>query len=301
MKNYFFGSWAIVFLLFLAAACDNYVAFVPPAQSPDTAPLLSNVPPPVDEVQSDNTEMDTINLPDSVILILPKLCVAVKGGNQPCNGVVDVHLRLLTSKKDIMLFGKPTTSATKLLETGGQAMLTILFNGDTTEMLNGQNFTLKIPVKRTLTDYRKMLFFTENSADIWSHQGALAASTREYYTISSNQLDTWLSPAYVHTPGYSNVRINLTRTGEGPDVAKARLFVVPTKVHSVVPATRINDTFVPNSALPLTKEATLVAFVKEGDTIWMGTQKVTLEPTLDVSMEFKSVTQQQVNEALSKL
>ncbi len=304
MKNYFRSGCLLILILFLLAACNNYVAFVPPTKPVTGEPPMQvyfNIPLPVDTAKADVAETDTLTLPDSVVLILPKLCVSQKGTDEPCNCVVDIHLRLLTSKKDILLFGKPTISGTHLLETGGQAMLTILHNGDTLQMRKGQNFTLKIPVKRTQTDYRKMLFFVENSTDLWVPNGPLANAGPEYYTIESNQLDTWLSPAYVHTEGKPNVRIRLGAQNAGPDVTKARLFVIPTKIHSVVAARYSQGDFVPAASLPLGTEVTVVALAKEGNLLWLGMQKTTLQSVMDVALDFKTVSQTELDAALSTL
>ncbi|MDJ1500682.1 hypothetical protein [Xanthocytophaga agilis] len=305
MKNYFFIRGAVILLAILTVACNNYVALVSPTDPSVLLPpgqvFLPNTPIPIDSTKSDVSETDTIALPDGVILILPKLCVAGKGSDIPCNCVVDVHLKLLTSKKEILLFGKPTISATELLETGGQVMLTILYNGDTLQMLEGKNFTLKIPTKRTKTDHTKMRFYKEDAQTTWTELGALASSTPEYYTIISNQLDTWLSPAYVYSEAASNIRISLQTSGEGPALSQVRLFVIPSNIHSVVSTVQINGVFIPASHLPLDEEAILIALAKTGETLWLGRQNISLQSTLQVPMEFTSVTQEELDEILSQL
>ncbi|MDJ1466463.1 hypothetical protein [Xanthocytophaga flava] len=305
MKNSFFIGGVAILLIIFVMACNNYVAMVSPTDPSVLLPpgqvFLPDTPLPVDSAKSDVSETDTVILPDDVILILPKLCVTGKGSDIPCNCVVDAHVKLLTSKKEILLFGKSTVSTTELLETGGQVMLTILYNGDTLQMMEGKNFTLKIPTKRTKTDHTKMRFYKEDAQTTWAELGALAGSTPEYYTITSNQLDTWLSPAYVYSEASSTVQISLQISGEGPALSQVRLFVIPSNIHSVVSTTQINGVFIPVSHLPLDEEATLIALAKTGETLWLGRQNISLQSSLQVPMEFTSVTQKELDEILSQL
>lgn len=295
--------WAASSVLFLSA-CDNYVAFAPPTEDPQTTPaqeLLPNAQPPTEFTKADVTRDDTLNLPDSVVLILPKLCVERKDGTV-CDCQVDVHLRLLTSKKDILLFGKPTVSGSDLLETGGQAMLTILHRGDTLQLRRGMNFTLKIPTKLTNAARDRMLHFWDNPRlDTWQVYGPLAQRTREYYTLESDQLDVWQSPAYVHTAGSPNVTVALNPSGLAADPNTTRVFLVPTQTHSVVNTVRLGSGFVSTGRLPLGQEATVVVLGKRGDTVLLGMQKTTVQRSVNVTVELEAVEYQELNEKLATL
>lgn len=304
MKRYYFQTWMAAFALWLAA-CNNYVAFVPPAEPPEnTTPaqeFLDGRNFPADSAKADVTQADTIALGDGVVLILPKLCLERKNGTL-CNCQVDVHLKLLTSKKDILLFGRPTVTADGLLETGGQAKLTILHKGDTLQLKAGVKFTLKIPTKLTPADRGQMRYFTQKPPqESWQPAGPLAEPNSDYYIVESDRLDVWHSPAHAYATGKPDVRIRLSPSGEQPDAGRTRVFVLPSGVHSVVNAVQTGGEFAATAPLPLNREAVLVAIGKKGGLLLLAIQKTILQPTMNVVPEFKPVTPAQLEAALLAL
>ncbi len=288
------------------AACNNYVAFVPPAELPEnTTPaqeFLDGRNFPADSAKADVTQADTITLGDGVVLILPKLCLERKNG-AVCDCQVDVHLKLVASKKDILLFGRPTVAANSLLETGGQAMLTILHKGDTLQLKAGVKFTLKIPTKLTPADRGQMRYFTQKPPqDNWQPAGPLAELTRDYYSIESDRLDVWHSPAHAYATGKPNVRVRLSPTGgQQPDAGRIRVFVVSSGVHSVVNTVQTGGEFAATAPLPLNGEAVLVAIGKKSGLLLLAVQKTTLQPVMNFALEFKPVTPAQLEAALLAL
>jgi hypothetical protein len=299
-------------LLLLLVACDKYVAFNPsplPASQQLQEALAPQTAPMVDTLQTEAEKADTLECGDGgVLLILPgnnlEKCPDGKTCG-PCQGSVDVVVKSFFTKRDILLFGKPTTTPGDLLETGGQVYLRLTQNGQPLRFRPGTYYTLKIPTKRTRANQVRMQHFADTQASTptanWSPQGELAAGDTSYYTIQTNQTDGWLSPAYAHTSGSANTKIILRPEGTVSRLDSTQLFIVFKKVHTVANTLRLFDTFQATCAFPPDQQVTLVGISREHNHWSLGMQEVTTQPTIRTTMKFRTVTPQQAYELLEVL
>ncbi len=294
-------------LLAVLAACNKYVDFTPapqPAEGLAREALSPEASQLTDTLFTDAQKPDTLTSLEGVVLILPGNCLEKCTDSTaciPCRGLVQVVMRVLFSKRDILFLGKPTVTATQLLETGGQVFLNITQDGVPLRFRPGTYYILKIPAGRTQAEASRMEYYAATLSTGWYRQGPLASRDQAYYTIHSALTNGWLSPAYAYATGPANVHITINAETKELAADSTHVFVVPGDVHAVVGAERLAGRFIPTSFLPVNRKATLVA-IGENNEVWsLSAEQVTTGPDLQLRVPFTIVTPRQAYEQLETL
>ncbi len=141
---------------------------------------------PTETFEIDNTKEAVIYGSKGTLVSIPRNCFRTKNG-KPVSGKVQIELKEVFSKADLLLSNLPTVSNGRMLETNGSVYINATAEGQPLELAEGRSIYVEVPTDGNPQD---MLIFSGSFNEIgnmnWTPVGQLS---KVMYTLPFETLD----------------------------------------------------------------------------------------------------------------
>jgi hypothetical protein len=297
----FFPAIAL-FLLCILSACNKVVEYYPDKAENKLSTVLEALGPENQAFTIDAARANTLQCSQGTELRVPANAFVDSNGNL-VQGNVELKLKQVFEKGDMILNNRPTVSNGSLLESGGEFNLQATAGGSAVKLANGKQIEIRVPVNNTVASADGMQVFVQgrdsrgNFTWIPVNTNLQVSAGNYIFTVSTLQwvnIDKYIDPSTQVT--------NITVTAKDQEVTQAN-----TQGYiNFKGATSVANLYLENGKLkgemvPVAREAVIIIIHSEGDKIYLGRKDVRTAADMNLEVELKRVTREELTEELKSL